>query len=87
MSIDIRVEFENNPAGIYYAGQLVRGKVYLTVRKQKKVRGVHVRIRGKAHCYWTHQDTPKSGTSFYNGNERFLDEKIYLIGGPNGTID
>lgn len=85
MSIEIRVEFENNPGGIYYAGQLLRGKVYLLVREQKNVRGVYVRIYGKAHCSWTRHRGKT--THHYVGNERYLDETTYLVGGPQGSFN
>lgn len=43
----------DNPDGVYYAGQLLNGTVELTLTKEKKVRGVFVKIYGRAYAYWT----------------------------------
>lgn len=93
------IEFEN-PSRVYFAGQLLRGTVDLTLTSVKKVRGVYVRIYGRAYAYWTeycttdhnrHQrrDGNRSGSSghhvSYSGEEVYLDEKTYFVGGNSST--
>lgn len=83
MTIDIRIGFENNTNGIYYAGQLLRGTVQLTLGEEKKVRGVYIRIYGKAYCRWS---TDGKNKITYIGEELFLNETTYLVGSKEGII-
>lgn len=46
------INFEN-PDGVYFAGELLRGTAILTLTKAKKVRGIYVRIFGRAYAHWT----------------------------------
>lgn len=84
MTIDIHIEFENNPNGIFYAGQLLRGTIRLTLNGEKKARGVYIRIYGKAYCKWTNGSGENSVT--YVGEEHYLNETTYLVGAPEGNI-
>lgn len=53
MSIGIRVDFENNPNGVFNAGQVICGTVrILTMEEEREVRGVRISIFGKAFCTW-----------------------------------
>lgn len=96
------ITFEN-PSRAYYAGQLVRGTVNLTLASEmKKVRGVYVKIIGRAYAYWTeycninHNQNRNPAASqnqssghhvSYNGEEVYLDEKTYFVGGRSGEYD
>ena len=84
MSIDCVIDFENNPSKILYAGQLLRGTVRLTLREEKKVRGVYIRIYGKGYCRWSRQRGRK--TVHYVGNELYLNETTYLVGSEHGNM-
>lgn len=42
------VKFDNNPQGIYYAGQSLSGVVELNNEKARTIRGVTLRIEGFA---------------------------------------
>lgn len=76
------IDFDNNPMKVIYAGQLLRGTVTLTLTAPKSVRGVYIRIHGKAYAHWTEGTGDNRKT--YTGSENYLDEKTYLAGG-NGT--
>lgn len=93
------IEFES-PDGVYYAGQLLRGTVRLTLTKEKQVRGVFVRIFGRAYAYWTEycsvdhnprrnsDGTTTSGSGHhvsYTGEQDYLNEKTYFVGGSNAS--
>lgn len=82
MTIDICINFENNPGGIFYAGQLLRGTAQLTLSEEKTVRGVYICIKGKAFCQWTEGGGKYSQT--YTGEELFLNETTYLVGKSEG---
>lgn len=84
MAIDIRIDFENNPDGIFYAGQLLLGVVRLTLTEEMSVRGVYIRIYGKGHCDWT--TGSGDDESRHTGYERYIDETTYLLGSKNGNL-
>lgn len=46
------INFEN-PHAVYFANELLSGTASLTLTKTKKVRGVYVRIFGRAYAHWT----------------------------------
>ncbi|XP_055295698.1 arrestin domain-containing protein 17-like [Sitodiplosis mosellana] len=74
MSATCVIEFEDNPRKIIYAGQLLRGMVRLNLTENTNVRSVYVRIKGKAFASW------KSGKTKVEAKEKYLDEKMYLVG-------
>lgn len=82
MAIDIDIDFENNPNGVFYAGQSMRGTVRLSVSEEKNVRGVYIRIYGKAYCKWSTGSGKNRRT--YVGEEIYLNETTYLIGHRDG---
>lgn len=84
MTVDICIDFVNNPNGIFYSGQLLRGTVRLTLTKQKKVRGVYVRVYGKAYCKWTRGSGENSVR--YIGEENYINETTYLVGSKDGNF-
>lgn len=46
------INFEH-PDSVYFAGDMLRGTAILSLTKKKKVRGVYVRIYGRAYAHWT----------------------------------
>lgn len=42
MVVTSDIQFENNPTAIFYAGQVINGKVTLTADKAKQVKGTSV---------------------------------------------
>lgn len=75
------IEFENNPAKVYYTGQLICGNIYLSLNENRNVRGICVKIIGKAYVRWSEEygENP----SVYTGKEIFFDERIDLDGESN----
>lgn len=92
------IAFEN-PSRVYFAGQLLRGTVNLTLTKEKKVRGVYVRIHGRAYAHWTeycstdhnrnrNRDNNRASSGHhvsYSGEEVYLDERQYFVGGSGSS--
>lgn len=72
------ITFENNHLKVFSAGQMMRGSVRLRLHEEKKVYGVYVRIWGRAYARKEYSKTT------YKGKEDYLNEKIYILGGPNG---
>lgn len=46
--------------------------------------GIYVEVRGRAHCIWTERCANVEEN--HVGSETYLEEKIYLIGGPSGKL-
>lgn len=83
MSVICQIEFENNPSKVVYSGQLLRGNVYLTLTQITSFRNISVRICGDAYSRWT--DGFSDDEKTYTGNENYLNERIYLVRGQEGT--
>lgn len=84
MPTSCEIEFENNPMKVIYAGQLLRGTVQLSLTEEKTVRGVYIRIHGKAYTHWTTGSGDNRKT--YTGSEDYLDERTYFVGGSSGNV-
>lgn len=74
------IEFENNPNKIYFAGQMLRGTVQLTLTEAKTVRSIYIQIHGKGYCRWI------QGRASYTGKQEYLNETTYFIGGSDGKF-
>lgn len=96
MSTKCEITFDKTHR-VYFAGQLLRGSVHLTTKKEK-VRGVYIHIFGNAYAHWSeycstdhsYYHSRKSSREVvtghyvdYTGNEVYLDQKTYFVGGPN----
>lgn len=84
MPTTCELDFENNPMKVMYAGQLLRGTVRLHLTEEKNVRGIYIRINGTAYAHWSEGSGKTRKT--YTGNEDYLDEKTYFVGGTDGTV-
>lgn len=89
MPTSCEIRFDH-PDKVFYAGQLLRGTVRLTLVKGQKIRNIFVRIFGKAYAHWqenysiaTSDDGRKIKTQEYTGKESYLDETMYLVGHKN----
>lgn len=69
------IEFRNN---VVYAGQELYGTVRLTLTEEKHLRGIYVQICGKGYCKWV------EGRTTFIGQENYLHQTIYFIGGDDG---
>lgn len=84
MPTTCEIEFENNPSKVIYAGQLLRGTVKLQVTSVKPVRGVYIRLCGRAYSNWT--EGYGKNEEDYTDEEEILNEKSYLVGGETGSV-
>lgn len=72
MTKTCKIVFENSPGKIVYAGQVLRGTVCLNLTEKTTVRGVYIRIKGKAYARWN------VGNSRVVAKENYLDERVNL---------
>ncbi|KAJ2949375.1 hypothetical protein O0L34_g15288 [Tuta absoluta] len=78
--------------GIYYAGEIVRGKVVFNQQKNKNFRGMYAKLKGFCDVRWTtrHSRRVNDRTEYYDvehtSHETYIENKVYLIGGPDGEV-
>lgn len=87
MGVTCIIDFDNNPYGTYFAGQVVTGKVTLKLDKLKLARAVTLNINGFAETHWTESnDTGKDRSSdTYSGREDYIASQTYLVGSHLST--
>ncbi|XP_037038611.1 arrestin domain-containing protein 17-like isoform X2 [Bradysia coprophila] len=92
MVINCEIKFDQNPYGIYFAGQTLSGRAELRLAKPKKVKGIRILIYGQSKTSWCETEShfengkPRSKDIFYSADEVYLDAKAYLLGvGDNGN--
>ncbi|XP_022220373.2 arrestin domain-containing protein 2 [Drosophila obscura] len=77
------IQFNNNPQGIYYAGQVISGRVLIKTDKVKQVKAVVLQIKGYAETHWAdpeYDSGDQSSGSSFNGHVDYLATKAYLHG-------
>ncbi|XP_037952535.1 arrestin domain-containing protein 2-like [Teleopsis dalmanni] len=98
MVVTCFIEFDNNPFGTYFAGQMLSGKVTLNANKPKKVKAVALKITGFAHTSWSESSTTsttdsngssstKTDTTYYSGHEDYIASTTYVVGSEMGLAE
>lgn len=83
MGIICQILFHNNTQGVFYAGQMVAGQVTLSTDKAIQIKAIRLKLKGYAETHWTESKTDsnnKSTSESYNGFEKYLSSKVYLLG-------
>ncbi|XP_031621751.1 arrestin domain-containing protein 2-like [Contarinia nasturtii] len=80
MPTTCKVEFENSPRKIVYSGQLLKGTCEIAFRVPKTLHGIYIRLKGSAYVQW------KQGKRVITGQETYIDELKYFVGGPRDEI-
>lgn len=78
----------DKPDKVYYPGEMVTGKVRLTLDSMKKIRAVELKLKGRAKCKWDEQETyhdhegkSHTRTVCRKSTETYLKQEQILIGG------
>ncbi|XP_013118304.1 arrestin domain-containing protein 17 [Stomoxys calcitrans] len=77
MVVTCEIQFENNPEGCYFGGQVMTGKIVLSADKVKQVKAVVLKIRGFAHTSWSEKTNDK--TTHYSGHIDYINSVTYLL--------
>lgn len=80
-----KIEFENNPRKVVYAGQTLRGTVRLNLTKSKLVRSLYIRIHGRAYVHWVDGTNDNRKVRVFTGNEDYFSERTNFLGGYTGN--
>ncbi|XP_053691032.1 arrestin domain-containing protein 1-like [Sabethes cyaneus] len=88
--IKCEIRFDNNPLSVYRPGDMVTGVVELTLLKNKKFRGVCLRINGFASTYWgskvkNNTTNYKKRNVSFKGREDYFNTISYLVGSDVGN--
>lgn len=85
------VDFERD---LYHPGQVVSGRVCLTLDKPKEIRAIDFKLCGKAKFHWTEEklETDSEGkthqvTLSHYGKENYINVKTTLVGGKGNTFE
>lgn len=85
MTTTCKIEFENSPRKVVYAGQLLRGTVRLNLTKSKLVRSLYIRIHGRAYVHWVDGTNDNRKVRVFTGNEDYFSERTNFVGGYSGN--
>ncbi|XP_030374566.1 arrestin domain-containing protein 3 [Scaptodrosophila lebanonensis] len=61
MSSKVTFAFDNNPLGVYYAGQVISGTAELITERPKTIRSIFITVNGFVETRWQ-EDVEKPGT-------------------------
>ncbi|XP_055296146.1 arrestin domain-containing protein 3-like [Sitodiplosis mosellana] len=86
MATTCKIEFENNPRKVVYAGQLLKGTVRLHLTKAKRVRSLYIRIHGRAYVHWVDGTSDNRKVRVFTGNEDYFSERTNFVGGYTGEV-
>ncbi|XP_033166038.1 arrestin domain-containing protein 17 isoform X1 [Drosophila mauritiana] len=90
MPIECLISFDNNPQGVYYAGQELSGVVDLSVDATKRIKGIHVTVSGYAKIRWIKKGYPRdSERAMCRAYRSYLSSRSYVLGScaNNSSID
>uniref|UniRef100_A0A2A4K4A1 Arrestin C-terminal-like domain-containing protein n=1 Tax=Heliothis virescens TaxID=7102 RepID=A0A2A4K4A1_HELVI len=82
----------DNQFNTYYAGQTINGRIEYVFDSPKKVRGIHVKIKGEAHTEWREsrneensEGKTESTDTMHTGHEEYFQVSYYLLGSNSGN--
>ncbi|XP_061393222.1 arrestin domain-containing protein 17-like [Musca vetustissima] len=78
MVVTCDIQFENNPQGCFFAGQVLSGKIILSADKIKQVKAVVLKIKGFAHTSWSEKDS-KDKHTYYRGHIDYINSITQLL--------
>ncbi|XP_017053002.1 arrestin domain-containing protein 3 [Drosophila ficusphila] len=82
MAVTCEIDFDNNPHGTYFGGQVLTGRVTLKLDKLKLVKAITLNITGYAETRWSERVTTnrrRRRRTFY-GREDYIASKTFLVG-------
>uniref|UniRef100_A0A1L8EHC8 Putative arrestin domain-containing protein 3 n=1 Tax=Haematobia irritans TaxID=7368 RepID=A0A1L8EHC8_HAEIR len=93
MASNCVISFDQNEYGTYFTGQLLTGKVIITLNKSKKFKGIKLQICGYAQCQWRQRHGRRKPIyksnlkrkHVYHGHEDYIASTTFLVGSEDGN--
>ncbi|XP_075145422.1 arrestin domain-containing protein 3 [Haematobia irritans] len=86
------ITFDNNPFGVYYAGQVVSGTAELVTTRPKTIRSISITISGFAEVRWTEdvtkqdaQGNRQKAIETFSSSEIYYSSDKYVYGQSGGS--
>ncbi|XP_044312882.1 arrestin domain-containing protein 17 isoform X1 [Drosophila rhopaloa] len=82
MAVTCEIDFDNNPHGTYFGGQVLTGRVTLKLDKMKSVKAITLNITGYAETRWIERVTTnrRRRRRTFHGREDYIASKTFLVG-------
>ncbi|XP_068156045.1 arrestin domain-containing protein 17 [Drosophila tropicalis] len=72
----LRIIFEQ-PERIYFAGEIIRGDIWMNCNKRTKIRAIKIQITGKGKCKWMEILRKNSNNNEYTRSLFYTSKEIY----------
>ncbi|EDV93645.1 arrestin domain-containing protein 17 [Drosophila grimshawi] len=67
----------DNPDRIFYAGQVIRGDIWMNLTKRTKIRAIKIQVTGKGKCKWMEILRKNSNNNEYTRSLFYTSKEIY----------
>ncbi|XP_064554478.1 arrestin domain-containing protein 17 [Drosophila montana] len=67
----------DNPERIFYAGQVIRGEIWMNLNKRTKIRAIKIQVTGKGKCKWMEILRKNSNNNEYTRSLFYTSKEIY----------
>ncbi|KAL1374123.1 hypothetical protein pipiens_004992 [Culex pipiens pipiens] len=87
MTVSVEVQYDNNPQGIFYAGQTLSGSAVLKLTESDSVNAISIKIEGFTVVHWSERrpQGQRRRSRHFTARQDYLNSLSYLVGGtPNG---
>lgn len=92
MTSKCNIQFDNNPLGVYYAGQTISGVAELITTRPKTIRSIYISINGHSEVRWTEnvykqntQGKRENAIETFSATELYFTSEKYVFGTSGGS--
>ncbi|XP_055856702.1 arrestin domain-containing protein 3 [Episyrphus balteatus] len=92
MASKCTIQFDNNPLGVYYAGQTISGVAELITARPKTIRSIYISINGHSEVRWTEnvykqnaQGKRENAIETFSSTELYFTSEKYVFGSSGGS--
>ncbi|XP_055906146.1 arrestin domain-containing protein 3 [Eupeodes corollae] len=92
MTSKCTIQFDNNPLGVYYAGQTISGVAELITTRPKTIRSIYISVNGHSEVRWTesvykqnNQGKREKAFETFSATELYFTSEKYVYGSNGGN--
>ncbi|XP_020812667.1 arrestin domain-containing protein 17 [Drosophila serrata] len=67
----------DSPERVYFAGDIIRGEIWMNVNKRTKIRAIKVQVTGKGKCKWMEILRKNSNNNEYSRSLFYTSKEVY----------